>query len=155
MPRGHVPEGSCFEDFVAGTVFRHKRGKTMGEVDVALAAQMMMNTAHGHFNNAAPEVARLGRRVAFGGYTASLVIGLTARDTTENAVAELGIDRLRLVKPVFEGDSIHAITEVLSTEPSEQPDAGVVTFRHYGINQDNEQVCEVVRRVLVRRRGTR
>lgn len=151
-PVGRVPAGAFFEDFIPGTVFRHKRGKTVGEVDVALMAQMTMNSAHGHFNHTAPEVERFGRRLAFGGYTASLVIGLSAQDTAEQAVAELGIDLLKLTKPVFDGDSIHAITEVVSSDSQGRDQAGIVTFRHYGVNQHGEQVCEIVRRVLIRRR---
>lgn len=147
-----APTAAYFEDFVVGSVFRHKRGKTVGEIDVVLLSQLSMNSAQGHFNNAAPEVERFGKRVAFGGVTASLIVGLSAQDTTEQAVAEIGLDSLKLSVPVVEGDSLWAVTEVLAAEPSDRDDAGIVTFRHVGINQRDELVCDLVRRVLIRKR---
>jgi itaconyl-CoA hydratase len=147
------PAGTYFEDFAPGQLFRHMRGKTAGEIDVVLLAQMVMNTAEGHFNADAMTKVKFGRRVAFGGVTASIVVGLASEDTAENALAELGISKLRLRTPVVEGDTLYAVTETLSVEPSDRPEAGIVTFRHFGINQKQEFVCEIERRVLIRRRG--
>lgn len=147
------PAGSYFEDFIPGLVFRHARGKTVGEIDVVLLAQMTMNTAQGHFNNHAMAEEPFGRRIAYGGVTASLVIGLASEDTAENALAELGLVRLRLRTPVVEGDTLYAVTETLTTEPADRADGGIVTFRHTGFNQNDDLVCEVERRVLIRRRG--
>ncbi len=147
------PTGTFFEDFAPGQLFRHFRGKTVGEVDVVLLAQMAMNTAAGHFDNHAMAGQKFGRRVAFGGITASLIVGLAGEDTAEQAIAELGIAKLRLRTPVVEGDTLYTITETLTTEPADRPDAGVVTFRHVGVNQEDELVCEIERRVLIRRRS--
>jgi itaconyl-CoA hydratase len=146
------PGGTFFEDFVPGQLFRHFRGKTVGEIDVVLLSQMAMNTAEGHFNNHAMAGQKFGRRVNFGGITAALVIGIASEDTAEQAIAELGIAKLRLRTPVVEGDTLYAITETLAAEPADRADAGIVTFRHVGINQKDELVCEIERRVLVRRR---
>lgn len=146
------PTGTYFEDFAPGQVFRHMRGKTAGEIDVVLLSQLVMNTAEGHFNSHAMTKVKFGRRVAFGGVVASIVIGLASEDTAENALAELAIPKIRLRTPVVEGDTLYAATETLATEPAERPDAGVVTFRHTGFNQKEELVCEIERRVLVRRR---
>lgn len=147
-----VPAGTYFEDFAPGQIFRHMRGKTLGEMDVVVLSMMVMNTAQGHFNADVTTQVKFGRRVTFGGITASLVIGLASQDTSENAIAELGVDKIRLKQPVFEGDTLYAMTETCRVEPSEQPDRGVVHFRHTGINQRRELVCEIERRVLIRRR---
>ena len=146
------PMGTYFEDFAPGQLFRHARGKTVGEIDVVLLAQMSMNTAQGHFNNHAMAKDRFGRRIAYGGVTAALVVGLASEDTAEHAIAELGIRKLRLRTPVVEGDTLYAITETLDIAPADRPDAGIVTFRHVGINQDDELVCEIERRTMIRRR---
>lgn len=146
------PTGTYFEDFAPGQLFRHMRGKTAGEIDVVLLAQMMMNTAEGHFNSDAMTKVKFGRRIAYGGVTASLVIGLASEDTAENAIAELGVSKLRLRTPVVEGDTLYAITETLAVGPAERADAGIVTFRHVGINQRQDFVCEIERRVMIRRR---
>jgi acyl dehydratase len=82
------------------------------------------------------------------------VIGLTSQDTAENALAELGLDKLRFVSPVHHGDTLYAYTEVLAVEDSpDRDDAGVVTFRHHGVTHDGRVVFEGERTVLVKRRS--
>jgi acyl dehydratase len=55
--------------------------------------------------------------------------------------------------PVVHGDTLYAYSEVLSVEPGDREDAGVVTFRHYGVNQDDKQVFQGDRRMLIKRRS--
>jgi acyl dehydratase len=40
---------------------------------------------------------------------------------------------------------------VLSKADSDQEDAGIVVFRHYGVNQRDELVAQVERKVLLKR----
>lgn len=149
---GFTSNDTYFEDFKAGMVMRHMRGKTVGETEVVLLAHVVMNSAQGHFNSDAMTATKFGHRVTFGGVTASIVVGLASQDTTENAIAEVGLDKLRLKVPVVEGDTLYSVSEVVSCEPSDRPDAGVVVFRHYGINQRKEIVCELERTALIARR---
>jgi itaconyl-CoA hydratase len=142
-----------FEDFVPGTVMRHARGKTVEALDNVLITNLVMNTAQGHFNEHSMKGGRFGQRVTFGGVTIALVIGLASQDTAENALAELGLDKIRLKNPVFHGDTVYAFTEVLEVGDAERPDAGIVRFRHWGVNQDEKIVFEGERRVLVKRRS--
>lgn len=144
--------GTWFEDFTPGQTMRHMRGKTMGEVEVSILAQLVMNSAQGHFNDHEMSASKFGRKIAFGGITASVVMGLASQDTVENARAELGIRSLRLKVPVVQGDTLYAVSEVVSVAPSEDPGAGVVVFRHYGLNQREELVCVIERSALIARR---
>jgi len=146
-----------FEDFTPGQVIRHARGKTMCEQDNVGITLMVLNTAEGHFNEHAMQKNAMGRegwnsRLQFGGVTIAMVIGLAMQDTGENALAELALDGIRLKSPVFHGDTLYAFTEVLATEPAEREDAGIVTFKHFGINQKDQVVFEGERRVLIKRR---
>jgi itaconyl-CoA hydratase len=143
---------SYFEDFAPGQKMRHARGKTVGENETVILAHLTMNTAQGHFNSANAAVSKFGRRITYGGVTASIVVGLASEDTSENALADVAIDKLRLKTPVVEGDTLYSATEVLSCMPSDRPDAGLVTFKHYGFNQRDDLVCQVERTVLIRRR---
>lgn len=142
---------SYFEAFTVGTVMKHARGKTVEPLENVLITNLVMNTAAGHFDEHAMKASPFGRRVTFGGVTASLVIGLASQDTAENALAELSMTGLRLKAPVFHGDTLYAYTEVLAKADAERADAGIVTFRHWGVNQDDVVVCECVRTVLVKR----
>ena len=40
-----------------------------------------------------------------------------------------------------------------SVTGAQQPDAGIVRFRHYGVNQDDKHVFEGERTVLIKRRS--
>lgn len=143
--------GSYFEAFEVGAVMKHARGKTVEPLENVLITNLVMNTAAGHFDEHMMKTAPFGRRVVFGGVTTALVVGMASQDTAENALAEIGMTGLRLKSPVFHGDTLYAYSEVVAKEEAEREDAGIVTFRHFGVNQDDVVVCECVRRVLVKR----
>ena len=140
-----------FEDWTVGERFRHQRGKTITDVEVATLCHLVMNTAQAHFNEHVMQSGSsfAARRVAFGGITASIVIGLATPDTTEHALAEVGLDAIRLRKPVGVGDTLYALTEVAAKDEA----AGTVTFRHWGLNQDDDVVFEGTRTVRMKRRA--
>lgn len=146
-----------FEDFQPGQVFRHARGKTVTEMDNVLITNMVMNTAEGHFNAHRMQGGQghgvFTDRVVFGGINLSMVIGLAAQDTAEQAVRELGMTNIRLKNPVYHGDTLYAFSEVLEVADGDIDGAGVVTFRHYGINQDDKLCVMADRRVALKRRG--
>ncbi len=144
-----------FEDFSVGDRFRHARGTTIGELENQLLTKLVMNTAQAHFNEHAMKDTPWGQRLVFGLVTGSIVMGLATQDVAENAVAELRLDKLRFTAPVFHGDTLYAYTEVLSKTEVEREDAGEVTFRHWGVNQEGRVVFEGERTVLVRRRNHR
>ena len=142
-----------FEDFTVGQVIRHARGKTIEGLENVLITNLVMNTAQGHFNEHQMKTSPYGGRLSYGGVNFSLCMGLAMQDCGENALAELGMDNIRLQNPVVHGDTLYAYSEVLSAEPSEREDAGVVTFRHYGVNQHDKQVFQGDRRMLIKRRS--
>jgi len=144
-----------FEDFAVGQRMRHARAATIDEVENNFISKQVMNTAQAHWNEEAMRGSPLGDgRLVFGLITGSVTIGLTSQDTAENALAELGLDKLRFSKPVHHGDTITAYTEVLAVDDSpDRDDAGVVRFKHWGRNQHGDVVCELERIVLVKRRS--
>ncbi|WP_137920832.1 MaoC family dehydratase [Hydrogenophaga sp. 2FB] len=144
-----------FEDFEVGQLMRHARGKTVTEMDNVLITNMVMNTADGHFNEHGIRQSGglFSQRVVFGGVNLSMVIGLAAQDTAEQCLRELALDKIRLTSPVFHGDTLYAFTEVLAKQDADRDDAGVVTFRHYGVNQDDKLCVEAERTVLLKRKS--
>lgn len=145
-----------FEDFRPGQLFAHARGKTVTEMDNVLITNMVMNTAEGHFNEHRMKTNGGGifaQRVVFGGINLSFVIGLAAQDTAEQALGELSMDNIRLSNPVFHGDTLYAYSEVLAVEDGDRPDAGIVHFKHYGVNQNDKLCVEAERRVLLKRKS--
>ena len=154
-PPDWVAEDSAwFESFEVGQRWKHARGATIDEVENQLITKMVMNTAQEHWNEAAMKDSPWGKsRLVFGLITGSLTLGLTSQDTAENALAELGLDGIRFKAGVFHGDTIYAYTQVLSVEPADRDDAGVVQFQHWGATADMRVVFECTRRVLIKRRS--
>ena len=146
-------DDNYFEDFAVGAVYEHARGKTVTEMDGVLITNLVMNTAQGHFNEHQMQGSPQGQRIVFGGVTISMVLGLAMQDTGENALAELGLDKIRLRQPVFHGDTLYAFSEVVETRDADRPDAGVVRFRHWGTNQNGDLVFEGERTALIKRRS--
>ena len=142
-----------FEDFEVGAVMRHARGKTVTPLENVLITNLVMNTAQGHFNAHMMENSPFRAILSYGGVNFSLVLGLACEDCCENALAELGLDNIRLSKPVTHGDTLYAYSEVLEKRDAERDDAGIVVFRHYGYNQRDEQVAQVDRTALIKRRS--
>jgi len=135
-----------YEDFEVGDSFRHARGKTVTELEGVLLTHLVLNTAQAHFNE--DFMREQGGTIVFGGVVAAVVIGLATQDTAENAVRELGLDKVRFKAPVRHGDTLYAVTEVLA-----KGDTGEVTFKHTGVNQAGVEVFECQRRVLLKRRA--
>lgn len=146
-----------FEDFPVGRKMRHARGATIGEVENNYISKQVVNTAQAHWNEhaLASGASPLGAgRVVFGLLTASMVFGLASQDTSENAIAEVRLDKLRFLSPVHHGDTIYALTEVLAAADAPgREDAGLVTFKHWGITHEDRLVFEGERTVLIKKRG--
>lgn len=140
-----------FEDFKPGTVMEHFRGKTVSEIENVQIVNMVMNTAQSHFNEDVMSRDPRKHRLVYGGVTASIVIGLASQDTAENALTEMGMDKIRFPAPVFHGDTLYSYTEVLSVKDSDRPDAGEVHFKHWGVNQNRVVVFEGERRAVIKR----
>ena len=142
-----------FEDFVEGEIQEHHRGKTVTEMDQVLMTNLVMNSAAAHFDEHLMRDHMFGQRVAFGGVTISMIIGMAAQDTAENALMELSLDNIRLTSPVFHGDTLYAYTKTISKSAADREDAGIVEFHHWGINSEDKIVFEGDRRVLIKRRS--
>jgi acyl dehydratase len=85
-----------------------------------------------------------------------LVTGITVPDTTQGTtLGNLGFQEVTFPKPVFHGDTIRVRTEIVEKRESKsRNDSGIVYFRHYGINQRDEVVCDARRAGLMLKRST-
>jgi len=82
--------GRFFEDFVVGDVYRTSLGRTVTEADNVWFANLTMNTNQMHFNREWASRTEFGRPLVVSTFTLALVLGLSVRDTSENAAANLG-----------------------------------------------------------------
>lgn len=143
--------GRWLEELPVGMRMRHAVARTVTEADNVFFTTMTMNVQPLHLDAEHAAGTEFGQRLVNSMLTVSLVVGLSVADLTLGTlVANLGFGEIRFPAPVFHGDTIHAETEVLAARPSSsRPGQGIVTFRHLGINQRGEVVCDAVRSALM------
>jgi acyl dehydratase len=150
---GREAFGRYLEDFVAGDEFAHWPGRTITEFDDTLFAALTMNQHPVHSDAAYAAETQHGQRLVVGTLVFSLVVGMTVRDISGKAIANLEYDAVRHLAPTFHGDTLYARSTVLATRPSAtQPDRGVVEVETVATNQRDEPVLSFRRSVLVPRR---
>ncbi|MDX1382428.1 MAG: MaoC family dehydratase [Thermoanaerobaculia bacterium] len=153
MPAKESWTGRVFEDFAAGDVYEHPIGRTVTTTDNIWFTAVTMNPNPIHFDHVYAAASDFGKPLVNSCFTISLVTGLSVSDMSQNAV-NLGWDEIRLPRPVFEGDTLYARSEVLATRESKsRPHQGIVEFRTEGYNQNGETVISFKRSMLVYRAG--
>jgi itaconyl-CoA hydratase len=146
--------GRVFEDFSVGDIYEHPFGRTLLAADNVWFTCLTMNTNPIHFDAEYSSRTEFGKPLMNSCFTLALVTGQSVIDLTQNAVANLGWDDVRLPHPVFEGDTIYARSEVLETRESKsRPNAGLVRVKTIGVNQDGTTVIEFKRTFMVWKRG--
>lgn len=149
-------EGRFLEDFNVGDIYRHAHGRTVNETDNTWFTLLTNNSHQIHINADYAAKTEFGRPLVVSTLTLAIITGLSVPDVSQNAVANLGWDHVRLVAPVFAGDTLYASSEVLEVRPSHsRPGQGIVRVRTRGFNQRDETVIEFERTVLVYSRTAR
>ena len=146
--------GRVYEDFEVGDIYPHPLGRTVLAADNIWFTLLTQNTNPIHFDSAYAAKTEFGKPLVDSTFTLALVTGQSVTDISQNAMANLGWDEVRLPNPVFEGDTIYSRSEVLEKRESKsRPNVGIVTFRTTGFNQDGVVVIEYKRTVMIYKRG--
>lgn len=150
---GSVPFGRYFEEFELGATYKHVPGKTITEADDHLFCLITMNHHPLHLDDRYAAESQQGRNVVVGSLVYSIALGMSVRDVSGKAIANLATEGLKHTAPVFHGDTLYTESEVLDKTPSEsKPDRGVVRVRTNVFNQHNKVVTTFERKVLVPRK---
>ena len=145
--------GGYLEDFRAGEIFKHWPGKTITEMDNHLFSLLTMNHNPLHIDDHHMASHQHGKVLVNGALVLSLVVGMSVRDTSGRAIANLEYERITHDGPVFQGDTIYAESEVLEVRDSRsRPDRGNVYIESRGFNQREEKILTLRRRFLVPKR---
>ena len=144
--------GNFLEDFRQGQVIAHATPKTITEGDVALnialtGSRYALFSADSFAQNCGLPGAPVDPLLVF-----HTVFGKTVPDISLNAVANLGYAEGRFLAPVYAGDTLNAVSEVLGVKQNSNGKTGVVTVRTTGFNQDEIPVLSYVRWVMVNKR---
>lgn len=148
--------GKYFEELEVGVIFVHEIRRTVTESDNVWFCGATYNPAQLHIDAEYCRTTEFGKPLMNSIFTLGLVIGLSIQDTTlGTTIANLGMDEVRFPKPVFAGDTIRAVTTVVvRRESKSRPNQGIVTFRHQGFNQRDEEIASCLRQALMLKRST-
>lgn len=154
MPIRHGWLGRVFEDFEVGDIYQHPLGRTILSADNVWFTLLTQNTNPIHFDHAYAATTEYGKPLVDSTFTLALVTGQSVMDISQNAMANLGWDEVRLPNPLFEGDTVYSRSEVLEKRESKsRPNVGIVRFKTTGYKQDGTVVIEFKRTVMIYRKG--
>jgi itaconyl-CoA hydratase len=146
--------GRVFEDFEVGDIYRHGLGRTVLSTDNTWFTLLTMNTNPSHFDHAYAAKTEYGRPLVDSTFTLAVVTGQSVADISQNAMANLGWDEVRLPHPLFEGDTLYSQSEVLEKRESRsRPNVGIVSFKSTGYTETGTVVIEFKRTVMIYKRG--
>ena len=133
--------GKCIEEFEVGQVDESK-ARTVTETDVVTFSWVSGDINPMHVDAVHSARSPIGQRIAHGALGLSMATGLSASIgyLEGSAVAALGIDEWKFLKPILFNDTIHLRATVVSTRPTSKPDRGVLVRRMELVNQHNQVV---------------
>jgi len=147
-----MEQTTYFEDYEIGSQ-RATYGRTITETDFVVHAGHTGDFFPHHMDAEFMKTQPFGQRIAHGTMVFSIGVGLTA--SVINPVAfSYGYDRLRFVRPVFIGDTIHTRTTISAKEDDpKRADMGRVVERTEVVNQNGDVVLAADHIYIVERKN--
>ncbi|MXN65046.1 hypothetical protein GR183_09020 [Stappia sp. GBMRC 2046] len=145
-------QGNFFEDFSIGQVIRHATPRTVTAGDVALYTSLYGSRFAVQSSDAFAYAAGYSKAPVDDLLVFHIVFGKTVPDISLNAVANLGYAGGRFLSPVYPGDTLSAVSEVIGLKENSNGKTGVVYVRSTGYRSDGTEVLDYVRWVMVRKR---
>ena len=141
--------GKYLDEFNVGDIYRHWPGKTITEADNHTFCLLTMNDNHLHTDENYMNSHQHGKILVVGTLVFSLVVGMSVKDTSGKAIANLEYESIKHDGPVFQGDTIYAESEILDvTHSSTKSDRGIVYMETRAFNQKKQKVLTLRRKFL-------
>jgi 3-hydroxybutyryl-CoA dehydratase len=141
-----------FDDLVVGDEWESPR-RTVTETDVVLFAGLSGDFNPLHVDYSSAQGNPFGRPVAHGLLGLAIATGLMSHAPRVDTLAFLAILEWKFHRPIVFGDTIHAVSTVLSLQPQAKGRRGIVTWQRKILNQDGHLVQEGRTQTLVRARS--
>ena len=148
------PRGNRFEDFSENQTFIHHWGRTLNAADNTLFTTLTMNYNPQYLNAGIARTNGFERGIPINPLLVfNTVFGMSVEDLSEGGGPFLGVDKCVYGTPVHAGDTLTAISTVVSArESGKRPEYGIVTWATRGMNQHSEEVIRFERTNLVSKR---
>lgn len=140
-----------FEDYELGQT-RETLGRTITETDFVIHAGHTGDFFPHHMDAEWCKKQPFERRIAHGTLIFSIAIGQTASEINPEAFSK-GYDRLRFIKPVFIGDTIHSKVSISEKTDYKRPELGKIVEHVEVYNQDDDIVLACDHILLAKRKN--
>ncbi|SOY57491.1 MaoC family dehydratase [Cupriavidus taiwanensis] len=133
-----------FEDFEVGS--RRELGSYLVTEEEILAFARQYDPQPFHIDKEAAANSIYGGLISSGWMTCSIMMRLLVLSTTGKSASmgSPGVDEIRWLNPVYAGDTLTVVLNVLDTRASQsKPDRGIVHTQWEATNQRGELVCTV------------
>src|SRR4029453_9077630 len=117
--------GNFFEDFRVGQVIRHATPRTITAGDVALYNGLFGPRFAGRSSDVFARGIGSPRAPVDDLLVFHVVFGKTVPDISLNAVANLGYAAFRVLAPVYPGDPLNAVSEVIGLKENSSRKTGI------------------------------
>lgn len=145
--------GLFYEDFKVGDIYEHRPGRTITATDNIWQSLIDRNQHPLHIDVEYGKKTEFGQMLVSSAITFSIINGITVNTLSMNAIANLGWDKVRLLNPVFVGDTLYAESKILSKRLSKKrPNQGVITVATTGYKQDGKKIMTFERTILIAKR---
>ncbi len=142
--------GLWYDEFDVGDIIEHRPGRTVTSADNTFMSLLSLNGHPLHIDEHYAAETEFGRIVVSSLVTLAIVGGMTTNGTSARSIANLGWSDIRMLAPVFVGDTIYAETTVVSKRLSKsRPNAGIVTFESRGLKADQTVFMTFTRSALI------
>ncbi len=145
--------GRFFEDYAVGDVITHAVPRTISGGERAMYHALYPARGALYSSDEFARACGLPASPVDDLITFHTVFGKTVPDVSLNAVANLGYADGRWLAPVYPGDTLTSVSEVVGVKQNSNGKSGVVWVRTTGRNQHGQDVLSYVRWVMVRKRG--
>ncbi len=147
-------EGNFFEDFEVGQIIHHLGGRTISEGDAATYLALTGDRYPNYCDRTFAQAQGYRQELINDLLVFHVVFGKTVSDISLNAVANLGYADVRFLQPVYPGDTLHAVSEIVGLKENSSGKNGNVYVQTTGRNQNDQIVLQFYRWVMVRKKNS-
>lgn len=147
-----INKGNFFEDFNMGQKIVHPLPRTISEGDVSLYIAFTGSRFALHSSNEVAKEFGYEKRPIDDVLMFHMTFGKSVQDISLNAIANLGYAEISFPNPVYVGDTVSMTSTVIGLKENSNGKSGVVYVHSIGVNQNNEEVLNFKRWVMVHKK---
>ena len=144
--------GRNYRELKIGEKIDHWPRNTISESSHSLFCLITMNHHPIHIDKIFAKKSNFKKRLVVGTYVFSLVVGMSVRDVSGKAIANLNYEKINHHSPVFIGDTISAYSKIISKETSKtNKQNSKIKIMTIAQNQKREKVLSFQRTILIKK----